>query len=129
MTKLWPFGSSKKDTESSAETRELARNLHYEIVPMKSIDGAVEALPPNAHVSVTCSPAKGISATQEQTERLLALGHHATPHVAARLVEGPDHATSAKGLAVPEVQDVQTTPSGEVKMTPPAPTTTHCDPA
>jgi methylenetetrahydrofolate reductase (NADPH) len=41
---------------------------------------------------VTCSPAKGIGATQEYTERLLALGHRPTPHLAARLVEGPDHA-------------------------------------
>jgi methylenetetrahydrofolate reductase (NADPH) len=92
VTKLWPFGSSKKDTQSSSETRELARNMHYEIVPMKSIEDAIEALPPNAHVSVTCSPAKGIPATQEHTERLLALGHQPTPHLAARLVEGPDHA-------------------------------------
>jgi len=92
VTKLWPFGSSKKDTQSSPEMRGLARGLHYEIVPMKSIDVAIEELPPNAHVSVTCSPVKGIAATQEYTERLLTLGHHATPHIAARLVEGPDHA-------------------------------------
>lgn len=92
MTKLWPFGSPKKETQSSPEMRDLARNLHYEIVPMKSIDGAIEALPPNAHVSVTCSPAKGIPATQEYTEQLLTLGHLPTPHIAARLVEGPDHA-------------------------------------
>ena len=92
MTKLWPFGSSKKDTQSSPEMRELARNLHYELVPMKSIEGAIEELPPNAHVSVTCSPAKGIVATQEYTERLLDLGHRPTPHIAARLVEGSDHA-------------------------------------
>lgn len=92
MTKLWPFGSSKKDTQSSPEIRELARNLHYEIVPMKSIEAAIDDLPPNARVSVTCSPAKGIAATQEHTERLLALGHRPTPHFAARLVEGADHA-------------------------------------
>ena len=92
MTKLWPFGSSKKDAASSPAMRDLARTLHYELVPMKSIEGAIEDLPPNAHVSVTCSPAKGIGATQEYTERLLALGHRPTPHIAARLVEGPDHA-------------------------------------
>jgi methylenetetrahydrofolate reductase (NADPH) len=72
--------------------RELARNVHFEIVPMKSIEDAIEALPPHADVSVTCSPAKGIAATQEYTERLLALGHRPTPHVSARLVESAVHA-------------------------------------
>jgi methylenetetrahydrofolate reductase (NADPH) len=57
-----------------------------------SIEPAIEALPPNAHVSVTCSPAKGIAVTQEYTERLIGLGHHPIPHFAARMVEGPDHA-------------------------------------
>ena len=93
LSKLWPFGSPKRDVESSSPAmRELARNLHFEIVPMKSIEEAIDALPPNADVSVTCSPAKGITATQEYTERLLALGHRPTPHIAARLVESPVHA-------------------------------------
>ena len=39
--------------------RELARNLHFELVPMKSIEEAIEALPPDADVSVTCSPVEG----------------------------------------------------------------------
>ncbi len=92
VSKLWPFGSSKRDTTSSPAMRELARNLHFELVPMKSIEDAITALPPNADVSVTCSPAKGITATQEYTERLLALGHRPTPHISARLVESPVHA-------------------------------------
>ena len=92
LSKLWPFGSSKRDAESSPAMRELARNLHFEIVPMKSIEDAIDALPPHADVSVTCSPAKGIAATQEYTERLLALGHRPTPHISARLVESPVHA-------------------------------------
>ncbi len=72
--------------------RELVDNLHYEIVPMKSIDEAIADLPAGSHVSVTCSPVKGIAATQEYTERLLALGHLAVPHIAARLVDGHDEA-------------------------------------
>jgi methylenetetrahydrofolate reductase (NADPH) len=107
VTKLWPFGSSKKDTQSSPEMRELARKLHFELVPMKSIEGAIEELPAHAHVSVTCSPAKGIGATQDHTERLLELGHHPTPHFSARLVEGPDHAKQlaawVREHALPEV--------------------------
>jgi methylenetetrahydrofolate reductase (NADPH) len=72
--------------------RELVRNVHYEIVPMKSIDEAIAALPPEAFVSVTCSPAKGIAATQQYTEQLLELGHRPTPHISARLVESEVHA-------------------------------------
>jgi methylenetetrahydrofolate reductase (NADPH) len=107
LNKLWPFGSPKRDVESSPAMRELARNLHFELVPMKSIEDAIDALPPNADVSVTCSPAKGIAATQEYTERLLALGHRPTPHISARLVENPVHAkqiaTWLREQQVPEV--------------------------
>lgn len=95
--KIWPFGRSGADPASSPAMRALVSNLHYEIVPMKSIEQAIEDLPPNAHVSVTCSPAKGIAATQDYTLRLLDLGHHAVPHFAARLVEGPDHAVKLAG--------------------------------
>jgi methylenetetrahydrofolate reductase (NADPH) len=92
VTKLWPFGSSKRDKTASAAMRALARELHYELVPMKSIEDAIAALPPAAYVSVTCSPAKGIPATLEQTERLVSLGHRPTPHISARLVESQVHA-------------------------------------
>ena len=92
MTKLWPFGSSKRESESSPAMRELARTVHFEVVPMKSVEDAIEALPPTADVSVTCSPVKGIAATQEIIERLRALGHRPTAHIAARLVESPVHA-------------------------------------
>lgn len=69
--------------------RDLVEHLHYEIVPMASIDEAIAALPPGSRVSVTCSPVRGIPATLEYTERLLDLGHRPTPHLAARLVSGP----------------------------------------
>lgn len=105
--RLWPFGASKEEARSSPAVRALAHELHFEIVPMKSIEEAIVALPPNAHVSVTCSPAKGIAATQEHTERLLTLGHQPTPHISARLVESPVHAkqiaTWLRGQHLPEV--------------------------
>jgi methylenetetrahydrofolate reductase (NADPH) len=107
MAKLWRLGSSKREVASSPAMRELARNLHFELVPMKSIEDAIDALPPNADVSITCSPVKGIAPTQECTERLLALGHRPTPHIAARLVESPVQskqiATWLRDQHVPEV--------------------------
>ena len=66
--------------------------LVYELVPTKSFDQAMADLPENAHVSVTCSPVKGIAATQEYTVRLLELGHRPIPHLAARMVEDREHA-------------------------------------
>ena len=80
------------DPDQLDAMRGLVEHLDYEIVPMTSIDEAIEALPPRSRVSITCSPVKGIAATLEYTERLLELGHQAIPHLAARLVSGPDEA-------------------------------------
>ena len=73
---------------------ELIRGLTFEVIPLKSLDAAVEALPPGSPVSVTASPVKGQDATCEITERLLEMGHVAIPHVSARLV--PDRAGVSK---------------------------------
>jgi methylenetetrahydrofolate reductase (NADPH) len=107
LGKLWPFGKSKGDAASSPAMRDLVRDVHFEIVPMKSIDEAIAALPPGALVSVTCSPAKGIGATQQYTEQLLELGHRPTPHISARLVESEVHAKQiATWLREQRVQEV-----------------------
>lgn len=103
--KALPFGTGRNtqtrevtetvrtaDLSSRTAMAELVANLQYELVPMKSIEQAMTDLPPASQVSVTCSPAKGIPATLEYTERLLELGHRPTPHLAARLVEGPEDA-------------------------------------
>lgn len=86
---------------------DLVANLHYEIVPMRTIEQAIEDLPAGADVSVTCSPARGIVATQGYTDRLMSLGHRPVPHLAARLVEGPEHAAQLadwlRAHNVPEV--------------------------
>jgi methylenetetrahydrofolate reductase (NADPH) len=77
---------------SSQAMRDLVANLHYELVPMKSIDQAIDALPPSADVSITCSPVKGIPPTLEYAERMIGLGHRPIPHLAARMVESRDDA-------------------------------------
>lgn len=104
LKKLLPFSGAEDVLEQAAEAvesadasqladmRSLVEHLQYELVPMKSIDEAIDALPASAHVSVTCSPAKGIAATQEYTEQIAARGHVVVPHFAARLATGPDHA-------------------------------------
>ena len=85
--------SSLRRAPRSAEAVE-ARNyrlrliddLTFEVIPLKSLDAAVRALPAGSRVSVTASPAKGQDATCEITERLLESGHVAIPHVSARMV-------------------------------------------
>ncbi len=73
-------------------TEALAADPSYELIPMRSFDDAVSALPAGARVSVTCSPTGGIGETQLRTERLVAEGFRVTPHLAARLVTGAGHA-------------------------------------
>jgi len=62
-----------------------------ELIPMKSLERAVSELRPASSISMTCSPAKSIEATLDESERLLAAGHRVTPHISARMVRSPEH--------------------------------------
>jgi methylenetetrahydrofolate reductase (NADPH) len=87
----WLFGRDRsRRGPVTPAVRRLVAAARFELVPMKSVDAAIEALPEASTVSVTCSPAKGIPATLELTTRLLDLGHHPIPHISARMIEGPD---------------------------------------
>jgi len=77
--------------EARAYRRALVDGLTYELIPLKSVEAGIEALPPNSPVSVTVSPVKGMDATVELTDRIRALGHRPIPHISARLIEGPEH--------------------------------------
>lgn len=85
-------GGAADETDAGRDYRaQLVEDLTWEVVPLKSVDAAIEALPPESTVSVTCSPVKGIEATIELTDRLTELGHTAIPHISARLVESREH--------------------------------------
>ncbi len=77
--------------EAKLYRTKLIEELTFEVIPLKSLDAAVEALPQRATVSVTCSPAKGIDETMRLTDEVRAKGHTAIPHIAARMIEGPEH--------------------------------------
>lgn len=66
-------------------------SLSFEVIPLKSLAGAIDALPADAAVSVTCSPAKGIGETQRITTELNAEGYQAIPHFSARMVRDKAH--------------------------------------
>lgn len=88
--KLWPCTPPDAETVAEAPSPAMARlvsDMVYEVIPLASIDRAIEELPPGARVSVTCSPVKGIGTTLEYCEGLLELGHRPIPHFAARKVE------------------------------------------
>ena len=71
--------------------RRLIENGRYELIPLKSLEAQIPHLPAGCSVSVTCSPTKGIEPTLVLAAELNGAGHHAVPHIAARLVEGRDH--------------------------------------
>ena len=77
---------------ASAHRLGMIRDLTFEVVPLKSLTGAMDALPAGATVSVTCSPTKGIAETQRVTAELTERGFTAIPHVAARMVRDRAHA-------------------------------------
>jgi len=77
---------------SSPDARKrLIAEARYEVIPLKSMHDQIPHLPTGCSVSVTCSPTKGIEPTLEISADLQAAGHHAVPHIAARLVEGREH--------------------------------------
>jgi len=85
---------SHKSQESCAALAHrvaLTEQLTFEVVPIKSLPAAIEALPMQARVSVTCSPTKGLEATQTVTADLLAAGFDVVPHIAARMVRDAHH--------------------------------------
>ncbi len=88
---LFKKGGTAVDSEAMAYRRNLVEGMTFELIPLKSVDAGIEALPANSKVSVTASPVKGLDATVELTDRIRDAGHRPIPHISARLVEGKEH--------------------------------------
>ena len=71
--------------------RSMIETAKVELIPMKSLDRAISELAPASHISMTCSPAKTIETTLDETAALVAVGHVVTPHIAARMVQSHGH--------------------------------------
>lgn len=71
----------------------LLQKPKYEILPMKNVEQQFAFIPPEAKVTVTVSPSKGINATLELCEQVSKgiSGERITPHISARLVESHTH--------------------------------------
>ena len=77
------------------QRRALARRLEhprYEVLPLEGVEDLVVAHVPTAvKITVTASPARGLDATLELSERLAARGYTVVPHLSARLVRDEAH--------------------------------------
>jgi methylenetetrahydrofolate reductase (NADPH) len=80
-----------RNRDRAAVLHRLLSNARYEVLPTAKIEGVLaEHLPRGRTVTVTASPAKGLEATLDLTERLAAEGYDAVPHLAARMISGRD---------------------------------------
>jgi len=81
-----------RNTVRSAAVRAALTRARYELLPTAKVEAAVlEHVPTEIRLTVTASPAKGLDATLDCTERLLGHGYRVTPHLAARMVRGRGH--------------------------------------
>jgi len=79
-----------RNTRTAAESVRAALNsARYEVLPTAKIEAAVlESVPSDIPLTVTASPAKGLEATLELTEKLVGHGYSVVPHLAARMITG-----------------------------------------
>ena len=81
-----------------ARVAPLLSRPRYEVFPAGGVEDAVaEWVPAGMTVTVTASPARGLDATLDLTERLAARGYRVVPHVSARLVTDDSHLTEIVG--------------------------------
>jgi methylenetetrahydrofolate reductase (NADPH) len=79
-------------TREAAALAALLRKPRFEIIPLDGVEEQVLAnLGPEARVTVTASPRKGLEATLELSERLARAGYIVVPHLSARLVRDRSH--------------------------------------
>ena len=75
-----------------ASAAPLLENPRFEVFPARGVEDAVaEWIPAGMTVTVTASPAKGLDATLDMTERLASRGYRVVPHLSARLVHDGAH--------------------------------------
>ncbi|MGH3735717.1 MAG: methylenetetrahydrofolate reductase [Micromonosporaceae bacterium] len=71
---------------------ELLRAARYEVIPTAGIEEHIlAAVPRTVTVTVTASPAKGLAATLDLSERLVGHGYRVVPHLSARLIADEAH--------------------------------------
>jgi len=90
IPKLLGGRRSELDEAGRAAIARVLADPTWELIPLKNVQSQAVALPANATVSVTASPAKGIEATVDLAIELERAGHRAIPHLSARMIRD-DH--------------------------------------
>jgi methylenetetrahydrofolate reductase (NADPH) len=84
--------SARPASEHPSRLARLLTGARFEVIPTTGAAEKVSgALPPGTTVTVTCSLQHGIDRTLAVAESLSAAGFAVVPHLAARMVSGPDH--------------------------------------
>jgi methylenetetrahydrofolate reductase (NADPH) len=83
--------------DQRATLARLMANPKFELIPLKNALGQADHLPAGSMVTVTASPTKGLEATFDLAEELVARGHSVIPHLAARQVRDRAHLRALLG--------------------------------
>jgi methylenetetrahydrofolate reductase (NADPH) len=82
-------------------------STRYEILPFGTAESEAASAPRPLVLTVTCSPRHGVDHTVEVAERLVALGHRAVVHIAARMIRDARHTDAVlERLAGAGIDDV-----------------------
>ena len=73
-----------------AAVRTLAGDADIEVIPLRSADEKLKAIPEGATVTVTTSAKLGLDRTLEFAERVVRAGYNAVPHLSARQLTGSE---------------------------------------
>ncbi|MGH3629133.1 MAG: methylenetetrahydrofolate reductase [Sciscionella sp.] len=82
------------DGRGMSAVEESLIRARFEVLPLRGVAEQAAQFPLGTTVTVTASPRKGIEATIDLAVTLAALGLHAVPHLAARLITGTAHLTA-----------------------------------
>src|ERR687890_84724 len=78
---------SPRDRQTTDALLAALRNARYEVLPTPTVeDKVLEHVPTGRLITVTASPAKGLDATLDLSERLAKQGYAVVPHLAARMI-------------------------------------------
>ena len=75
---------------TGAVVRTLIRNADIEVIPLRSADEKLKAIPEGATVTVTTSAKLGLDRTLEFAGKAVRAGYNVVPHLAARQLTGED---------------------------------------
>jgi methylenetetrahydrofolate reductase (NADH) len=75
---------------ASATVRSLIGAADIEVIPLKSADERLKAIPEGTAVTVTTSAKLGLERTLEFAAKVVRAGHEAVPHLAARQLAGEE---------------------------------------